>query len=137
MLHCSINNIAVRKETIMWPYTESELAFINGKESPMFNNADEFIDTVQKAKKDWVKMFVYSDNVSKTMNEFIDAQTTYTKEAVKATSAAAGTIASEIQKTADQIYSGKHFKKMQEQVSNDLYSTFWKEAFKYYTPSYK
>lgn len=121
----------------MWPYTESELAFINGKESPMFNNADEFIDTVQKAKKDWVKMFVYSDNVSKTMNEFIDAQTTYTKEAVKATSAAAGTIASEIQKTADQIYSGKHFKKMQEQVSNDLYSTFWKEAFKYYTPSYK
>jgi len=127
------------KEVKMWPYTneEADTLYNIEKDKEMFNNADEFIDTVQKAKKDWVKMFVYSDNVSKTMNEFIDAQTTYTKEAVKATSSAAGTIASEMQKTADQIYSGKHFKKMQEQVSNDLYSTFWKEAFKYYTPSYK
>jgi len=127
------------KEVTMWPYTneEADTLYNIEKDNEMFNNADEFIDTIQKAKKDWVKMFVYSDNVSKTMNEFIDAQTTYTKEAVKATSAAAGNIANEIQKTADQIYSGKHFKKMQEQVSNDLYSTFWKEAFRYYTPSYK
>ena len=121
----------------MWPYTESELAFINGKDILMFNNADEFIDTVQKAKKDWIKLFVSNDTVAKTLNEWVDAQTNYTKEAVKATTSAAETIATEVQKTGDQLLSGVHFKKVQEKVSNDIYTTFWKEAFKYYTPSYK
>jgi hypothetical protein len=103
----------------------------------MFNNAEEFIDTVQKAKKDWVKTFVTHETVAKAMNDFIDTQTDYTKVAVKATSSAAKVISTEVNKAVDEVYSGAHFKKMQEKVSNDIYSTFWKEAFKFYTPSYK
>ena len=121
----------------MWPYTAEELTFINGKEKPMFNTAEEFIDTVQKAKKDWVKTFVSHDMLSKAMNEYIDTQTDYTKMAVKATSGAAKTILGEVQKSVDEVFSGAHYKKLQEKVSNDIYTTFWKEAFKYYNPSFK
>ena len=103
----------------------------------MFNTAEEFIDTVQKAKKDWVKTFVSHDMLSKAMNEYIDTQTDYTKMAVKATSGAAKTILGEVQKSVDEVFSGAHYKKMQEKVSNDIYTTFWKEAFKYYNPSFK
>ena len=122
----------------MWAYTVDELKFYNkSKELPMFNNAEDFIDGVQKAKKDFVKVFITHDTVAKAMNEFIDTQTEYTKMAVKATSGAAETIAKEISKTVDELYSGAHFKKMNEKMSNDLYTTFWKEAFKHYNPSYK
>jgi len=103
----------------------------------MFNNAEEFIDTVQKAKKDWVKTFVTHETVAKALNDFIDTQTDYTKVAVKATSSAAKVITTEVNKAVDEVYSGANFKNMQEKVSNDIYSTFWKEAFKYYNPSYK
>ena len=103
----------------------------------MFNNAEDFIDGVQKAKKDFVKVFITHDTVAKAMNDFIDTQTDYTKVAVKAVSSTADVIVKEIGKTADELYTGAHFKKMNEKMSNDIYSTFWKEAFKHYNPSYK
>jgi hypothetical protein len=100
-------------------------------------DTDEFIDTVQNAKKTMVKAFVQNETIAKSMNAFVDAQTAYTKDAAKATASAMGVISNEVAKSVEEVSAGKHFKKMQEQVSNDLYSTFWKEAFKFYTPSYK
>ena len=126
----------------MQPYTVDELKFINygttatTKENKMFDT-DEFIDTVQSAKKTMVKTFVQNETVAKSLNAFVDAQTAYTKDAVKAAASAMGTISSEMAKSVEEVSAGKHFKKMQEQVSNDLYTTFWKEAFKFYSPSYK
>jgi len=103
----------------------------------MFNSAEDFIDTVQSAKKDWVKTFVTHEAVAKAMNDYIDTQTDYTKVAVKATNSFATVISKEVNKAVDEVYSGANFKNMQEKVSNDIYSTFWKEAFRYYTPTTK
>jgi len=142
LLRCSINICSAVKEVIMQPYTVEELEIINcganatTKENEMFDT-DEFIDTVQNAKKTMVKTFVQNETIAKSLNAFVDAQTAYTKDAVKAAASAMGTISSEMAKSVEEVSAGKHFKKMQEQVSNDLYSTFWKEAFRYYTPSYK
>ena len=98
---------------------------------------NSFIDTVQGTKKAVVKSVVTNPVIAEGLNEFVDAQTTYTKEAVKATVSAVGVISSELAKINEQLWNGKSFKKLQEKVSNDLYSSFWKEAFKYYSPTYK
>jgi uroporphyrinogen-III decarboxylase len=45
---------------------------------------DQVIDTIQNGKKQFVNMFVHNDTVAKAMNEFVDAQTAYTKNAAKA-----------------------------------------------------
>jgi len=48
----------------------------------MFSNeymTNMWIDTIQNAKRTWVK----DETVSKPMLEFIDTQTTFTKEAVQ------------------------------------------------------
>ena len=44
---------------------------------------DQFIDTVQNGKKYFVSSFVTDDNVRKSLNAFVDAQTEYTKQIVK------------------------------------------------------
>lgn len=44
---------------------------------------DATIDAVQNGKKTFVNMFVQNENISKALNTFIDAQTDYTKKAVK------------------------------------------------------
>jgi hypothetical protein len=122
----------------MQPYTVDELDFINNgatattKEIKMFDT-DEFIDTVQNAKKTVVKTFVQNETIAKSLNAFVDAQSAYTKDAFKATASAMGIISNELAKSVEEVSAGKHFKKMQEQVSNDLYTTFWKEAFRYYS----
>ena len=125
----------------MQPYTVEELEFINRgatantKENEMFDT-DEFIDTVQSAKKTMVKTFVQNETIAKSMNAFVDAQTAYTKDAVKATANAMGVISSEMAKSVEEVAAGKHFKKMQEDVKSDIYTSFWKEAFKHYGMSY-
>ena len=43
---------------------------------------DTVIDTVQTGKKQFVKTFVNNDKIADALNEFIDAQTEYTKKAV-------------------------------------------------------
>lgn len=40
------------------------------------------VDTVQASKKMFVDTFVKHEGLAKTLNEFVDAQTVYTKEAV-------------------------------------------------------
>lgn len=98
---------------------------------------NSFIDTVQNAKKVFVNSVVTNPTIAEGLNSFIDAQTAYTKEAAKATISSAGVISNELSKINEQLLNGKCFKKLQEKVSNDLYTTFWKEAFKHYSPSYK
>jgi hypothetical protein len=44
---------------------------------------DATIDTVQGAKKQFVKTFVQNETAATAMNEFIDAQAEYTKKAAK------------------------------------------------------
>jgi hypothetical protein len=80
---------------------------------------------------------VTNNTIAESLNGFIDAQTTYTKEAAKATVSAIGVITSELAKINEQLWNGKSFKAMQTKMSDDLYSSFWKEAFKHYNPSYK
>ena len=44
---------------------------------------DATIDTIQGAKKQFVKTFVQNETAATAMNEFIDAQADYTKKAAK------------------------------------------------------
>ena len=47
--------------------------------------ADTMIDTIQTGKKQFVSaVFAKNETVAKALNEFVDAQTAYTKSAVKA-----------------------------------------------------
>ena len=63
---------------------------------------DTAIDTVQTVKKEAIKTFVKNENVAKSLNEFVDAQTAYTKEAVKATTDIATKLTSEMVKIAQE-----------------------------------
>ena len=63
---------------------------------------DTAIDTVQTVKKEAIKTFVKNENVAKSLNEFVDAQTAYTKEAVKATTDVATKLTSEMVKIAQE-----------------------------------
>ena len=56
---------------------------------------DNFVDTVQAAKKTWIKTFITNDHIAESMNHFVDSQADYTKKAFKATSDAAQEIATE------------------------------------------
>lgn len=56
----------------------------------MFNQfAFQAVDGIQSAKKQFVSTFVQHDGFQKVLNNFVDAQTAYTKEAITAGSAAA------------------------------------------------
>jgi hypothetical protein len=46
---------------------------------------DTTIDTIQGAKKEAIKTFVKNEDIAKTLTEYVDAQTAYTKEAIKTT----------------------------------------------------
>jgi len=96
-----------------------------------------FIDTIQSTKKAVIKSTVSNPVIAESLNGFVDAQTAYTKEAAKAAVSSIGIIVSELAKINEQLWNGKSFKAMNEKMSNDLYSSFWKEAFKYYNPSFK
>lgn len=62
---------------------------------------DTTIDAVQTAKKQFVNTtFAKHESVAKALNEFVDAQTTYTKNAVKAGTDVATKLASESVKLA-------------------------------------
>lgn len=55
----------------------------------MFNQfAFQGVDTIQSAKKQWVSTFVQHEQFAKVLNNFVDAQTEYTKAAITAGSQA-------------------------------------------------
>lgn len=87
---------------------------------------DTIIDTIQTAKKEAVKTFVKHEAIAKTLNEFVDAQTAYTKEVAKAGTAVATKLASETVKAA-QDAAKTDFTKMDFAKSfTDAYATFSK-----------
>jgi len=65
---------------------------------------DSTIDTIQTAKKQFVNtMFAKHDGVAKALNQFVDAQTAYTKEAVKAGTDVATKLGTEATKLAQEV----------------------------------
>jgi hypothetical protein len=97
---------------------------------------DTIIDGVQTAKKQAVKSFVKHDEIANQLNSFVDAQTAYTKDAVKVGTEAAARIGEEVIKVtreaADKMANGDYVKKYADKVSQDFYQSFWQEAFRWY-----
>jgi uncharacterized protein (UPF0332 family) len=56
---------------------------------------DTAIDTVQTGKKQFVKTFVNNEKIADALNEFIDAQTAYTKQAMNVGTKTATTLGKE------------------------------------------
>jgi len=56
---------------------------------------DTAIDAVQTGKKQFVKTFVNNEKIADALNEFIDAQTSYTKSAVGTATKTATTLGKE------------------------------------------
>lgn len=64
---------------------------------------DTAIDTIQTGKKTFVNtVFAKNEVVAKALNEFVDAQTAYTKSAVKAGTDVATKLSSEAVKMAQE-----------------------------------
>ena len=104
---------------------------------------DATIDAVQNGKKQFVNTFVTNQAIKDTLVEFVDAQTAYTKSAVKAGQDAATKIGQEVIKANsectkftkqafDQVAKKDFVKTMIETASKEAYTTFWQEAFKWY-----
>ena len=69
------------------------------------------VDAIQTSKKIFVDTFVKHEGLSKTMNEFVDAQTEYTKKAIEV----GFTTASNMHKTVtDKSFYVDTFKSVQE-----------------------
>ena len=60
---------------------------------------DAMIDTVQNSKKQVIKTLVTNPTISESMTKFVDAQTEYTKEAVKASTDTWTTVSKELMKS--------------------------------------
>ena len=61
---------------------------------------DATIDAVQTGKKQLVKTFVHNEAVADALNQFVDAQTEYTKTAIKSGTETFSVITSELNKAA-------------------------------------
>ena len=94
------------------------------------------IDTIQTAKKQAIKTFVQHEEIAKQLNTFVDAQTAYTKDAVKVSTETVTKVGEEVMKAtkeaADKMANGEFVKKYADKVNKDFYSAFWQEAFKWY-----
>ena len=65
---------------------------------------DTVIDAVQTAKKEAVKtLFAKNEVIAKSLNEFVDAQTAYTKAAVKTGTETATSLAKEMTKSLSEV----------------------------------
>lgn len=58
-------------------------------------NYESTIDAVQSGKKQFVKTFITDEKIADALNQFIDSQTEYTKNAAKATVDASSTLIKE------------------------------------------
>jgi hypothetical protein len=63
---------------------------------------DTTIDAVQNGKKQFVNTFVSNEAVKTALNSFVDAQTEYTKAAVKAGTDTATSVAKEMTKSVSE-----------------------------------
>ena len=60
---------------------------------------ENFIDSVQNGKKQFVNTFVQHEGIKKALNDFIDGQTAYTKAAVDTTTKVGTRLVSELATT--------------------------------------
>ena len=65
--------------------------------------ADTFIDSIQTAKKEAVKVFVKNEDIAKSLTAYVDAETALAKQTAKATTEAAATFASETTKAVEKL----------------------------------
>jgi hypothetical protein len=85
---------------------------------------DTVIDTVATVKKQAVNtMFAKNETIAKSMNEFVDAQTAYTKEAVKASTNAATKVGQEMIKLSQDAMKYDYSKHVAEAVES------WTKSF--------
>lgn len=66
--------------------------------------ADYYIDAVQTGKKTFVNTFVQNESLKQAINDFVDAQTEYTKQATKVAIDSSTKIASEGVKALQEAY---------------------------------
>lgn len=79
---------------------------------------DTTIDAVQTAKKQAINtVFAKQEKIASALTGFVDAQTVYTKEAVKAGTNAATTLASEVTKLAQEASKVDYLKSFEEATS--------------------
>jgi hypothetical protein len=64
---------------------------------------DSFIDTFQNGKKYFVNSFVTDKSLSTSINAFVDAQTTYTKQVLKTTTDVSEALTSQVQKSLSAV----------------------------------
>ena len=85
---------------------------------------DTVIDTVATAKKQVVNtVFAKNETIAKSLNEFVDAQTAYTKDAMKAGTDVATTVGQEMVKLAQQAVKYDYTKHVTEAMET------WTKAF--------
>jgi hypothetical protein len=61
---------------------------------------DTFIDTVQNSKKFFVNSFITEEKVRETLNSFVDAETTFTKQILKSVEDVGSYVKDQVEKTA-------------------------------------
>lgn len=66
-------------------------------------NMDFMVDAVQNSKKTFIKTFVTNEKIATSLNDFVDSQTAYTKDAVKATTAMMTNVLSETSKSMQDL----------------------------------
>lgn len=64
---------------------------------------DPVIDAVQSGKKTFIKTFVTNEKIASSLNDFVDSQTAYTKEVVKATTTMMTSVLSETTKSMQDV----------------------------------
>ena len=65
----------------------------------MLSYANMAIDAIQSGKSSWVNTFIKNESVSKPMQEFISAQSAYTKQVFKTLWEVSGTVAGDVFKS--------------------------------------
>ena len=65
----------------------------------MLSYANMAIDAIQSGKSSWVNTFIKNESVSKPMQEFISAQSVYTKQVCKTLWEVSGAVAGNVFKS--------------------------------------
>ena len=73
----------------------------------MFYIADMAIDAIQSAKITWLQTFIKEDSVRKPLQEFVEAQTKYTKQIAKSYFDITGSATKAV---VDKVFTGKEVK---------------------------
>ena len=81
---------------------------------------------MQNGKKQFVKTFVTNENIATNLNQFIDAQTAYTKSAVKTTVDSSTAITQEMVKTMQEA-TKFDYSKFGEGIMKAYQNTFYKK----------